>query len=68
MPPKLRHVGHLLCLPEYFEEIQAEIEQDEFRCLNLNVSVPAGQSSKKDLLPVLIWIHGKLFCTTQLGL
>jgi carboxylesterase type B len=36
-----------------------EVEQDEFRCLNLNVSLPDGLSSRKELLPVLIWIHGK---------
>ncbi|BFZ61681.1 hypothetical protein YB2330_002754 [Saitoella coloradoensis] len=36
-----------------------ELEQDEFGCLNINVSVPTGTSSTtKGLLPVLLFIHG----------
>lgn len=33
------------------------LKQDEFECLNLNITCPAGltQSSR---LPVMIWVHG----------
>lgn len=49
---------HLLRIPEELGKKQEE-GQDEFRCLNVNVSLPSGQSTTKELLPVLIWIHGK---------
>lgn len=58
-------VGHLLRLPEILEESQKEVKQDEFECLNLNVSVPARTTSTKDLLPVLIWIHGETLSTSK---
>ncbi|OBT53622.1 hypothetical protein VE04_05340 [Pseudogymnoascus sp. 24MN13] len=50
--------GHLLRIPEILDKGQEEVKQDEFECLNLNVSVPARTTSTKDLLPVLMWIHG----------
>ncbi|KAF9239318.1 Alpha/Beta hydrolase protein [Melanogaster broomeanus] len=31
--------------------------QDEFECLNLNITCPAGQNSQS-LLPVMVWVHG----------
>ncbi|KAH8101803.1 Alpha/Beta hydrolase protein [Cristinia sonorae] len=32
-------------------------EHDEFECLNLNITTPAGASSHSNL-PVMLWIHG----------
>ncbi|KAG1741475.1 Alpha/Beta hydrolase protein [Suillus paluster] len=32
-------------------------KQDEFECLNLNITCPAGHRSKLQL-PVMVWIHG----------
>jgi carboxylesterase type B len=52
-----------LRIPEELEEGRDEFEQDEFRCLNINVSVPLGHPSTMELLPVLIWIHGKVSFT-----
>jgi carboxylesterase type B len=57
--------GHLLRIPEILDEGEEEVKQDEFECLNLNVSVPARTTSTKDLLPVLIWIHGETLPTSQ---
>ncbi|KAF9226361.1 alpha/beta-hydrolase [Gyrodon lividus] len=31
--------------------------QDEFECLNLNITCPAGQNSESRL-PVMVWVHG----------
>ncbi|KAF4469114.1 carotenoid oxygenase [Fusarium albosuccineum] len=56
-------VGHLLRLPEKFSN--PKIDQDEFRCLNLNVSRPKDSDiADKGLLPVLVWIHGGSQCVT----
>lgn len=53
-------VGHLLRVPPHIEIARAE--EDEFRCLNLNVSRPAKEMVPGEaLLPVLVWIHGALF-------
>ncbi|KAJ5329656.1 Carboxylesterase type B [Penicillium brevicompactum] len=48
-------VRHLLRIPEDFE-IAPEAE-DEFECLNLEITCPANSSSAGPL-PVIIWIHG----------
>lgn len=49
-------VRHLLRIPEdYIIEEEAE---DEFECLNLDVTVPANTDSGQRL-PVFIWIYGK---------
>jgi carboxylesterase type B len=32
-------------------------KQDEFECLNLNITCPAGHHSESRL-PVMVWIHG----------
>ncbi|KAL6408580.1 Lipase 3, partial [Ilyonectria robusta] len=37
---------------------QHAYEFDEFRCLNLNVTCPAGGSTPPNGLPVVVWIHG----------
>ncbi|KAK0112960.1 hypothetical protein ONS95_014676 [Cadophora gregata] len=43
------------------------LEEDEFACLNLNISVPVNALPKptsndpKSLLPVMVWIHGGAF-------
>ncbi|KAL7269068.1 hypothetical protein RUND412_008280 [Rhizina undulata] len=37
--------------------------EDEFECLNLHVTVPAGMKEGDDV-PVLVWIHGGGFTTT----
>lgn len=47
---------HLLRIPEDFE-IKEEVE-DEFDCLNLDVTVPADVPSGQKL-PVLVWIYGE---------
>ncbi|CAG8360535.1 unnamed protein product [Penicillium salamii] len=49
-------VGHLLRIPEDFR-IEPEAE-DEFECLNLEVTCPASSSATGELLPVIVWIHG----------
>ena len=58
--PQCPQVGidprHLLRIPEDFE-IQSERE-DEFECLNLDVTCPSPRGSREKLLPVVIWIHG----------
>ncbi|TVY85850.1 Lipase [Lachnellula willkommii] len=46
---------HLLRVPEEVKSLEPKIDQDEFECLNLAITVPAG--SRKGL-PVMIWIHG----------
>ncbi|KAH7418100.1 Alpha/Beta hydrolase protein [Cadophora sp. MPI-SDFR-AT-0126] len=44
-----------------------DLEEDEFACLNLNISVPLDALPKpmignsKSLLPVMVWIHGGAF-------
>ncbi|GES66806.1 carboxylesterase [Aspergillus terreus] len=48
-------VRHLLRIPEDFE-LPKEPE-DEFECLNLEITRPSGASIKGPL-PVLVWIHG----------
>ena len=48
-------VKHLLRIPEDFA-IASEPE-DEFECLNLEITCPP-VSSGSDPLPVLVWIHG----------
>jgi len=50
-------VRHLLRIPEEFT-IAPEPE-DEFECLNLEITCPP-VSSVKEPLPVLVWIHGLL--------
>jgi carboxylesterase type B len=38
------------------------LEQDEFKCCNLNVSVPTGHSKDGTKgLPVMVWFHGGSF-------
>lgn len=56
-PQNYVDVGHLLRLPDE-DNTAFELEQDEFNCLNLNVSVPdeIGPTSR---LPVFVWIHGR---------
>jgi hypothetical protein len=49
-------VRHLLRIPEDFE-IEEEVE-DEFECLNLDVTIPADDVSSGQKLPVLVWIYG----------
>lgn len=48
-------VRHLLRIPEDFE-IAPEAE-DEFECLNLEITCPANSSSAGPL-PVIVWVHG----------
>ena len=43
------------------EEIpQQDLKQDEFGCLNLNITCPAGLTPRSRL-PVILWIHGYVF-------
>lgn len=53
-PQNRYDVGHLLRAPE--GDIFYDESEDEFKCLNLDVTVP--KDSKKGHLPVLLWIHG----------
>ena len=59
-------VRHLLRIPEDFA-IVPEAE-DEFECLNLEITCPP-VSSETVALPVLVWIHGGSqvvpFCSAQ---
>jgi carboxylesterase type B len=35
------------------------LEQDEFRCCNLNITIPTGERKESsDGLPVMVWFHG----------
>jgi hypothetical protein len=54
-------VGYLLRIPESLDENQEEVAEDEFQCLNLNVSVPGERKASEGLFPVLIWIYGTPF-------
>jgi len=39
-----------------------DLVQDEFKCTNLNVSVPTGDRKEGgNLLPVMVWFHGGSF-------
>lgn len=54
-PQNRYDIGHLLRAPEgniFYDETE-----DEFLCLNLDVTVPANTKSDARL-PVMIWIHG----------
>lgn len=48
-------VRHLLRIPEDFA--LPEEPEDEFECLNLEITRPANVSAPESL-PVLVWIHG----------
>jgi carboxylesterase type B len=50
-------VRHLLRIPEDFK-IEPEAE-DEFECLNLDITRPS-VSSTNGPLPVLVWIYGTM--------
>lgn len=48
---------HLLRIPE---DVQIpEEDEDEFKCLNLEITCPPVNETQEPL-PVLIWIHGKI--------
>lgn len=59
-------VRHLLRIPEDFA--LAPETEDEFECLNLEITCPP-VSSMTEALPVLVWIHGGsqvvTFCSAQ---
>ncbi|KAH8811611.1 carboxylesterase [Xylogone sp. PMI_703] len=59
-PQNYVEVEHMLRIPDLPGESPnpQRFEADEFKCLNLNVSVPAGEGRGNGLLPVLIWIYG----------
>lgn len=40
---------------------QQSLRQDEFECLNLNITCPAGLTPLSRL-PVMLWIHGLVVC------
>lgn len=42
---------------------QQDLRQDEFECLNLNITCPAGLTPLSRL-PVMLWIHGLVVCRT----
>lgn len=45
------------------------LKQNEFDCLNMNITVPAGLTSHSRV-PVMAWVHGYVlnFCLVRLGL
>lgn len=51
---------HLLRIPEQYEI--APEEEDEFACLNLEITCPP-LGEREGSLPILVWIHGKLALT-----
>jgi carboxylesterase type B len=55
-------VRHLLRIPEDVEI--PEEDEDEFKCLNLEITCPPLDQTKGSL-PVLIWIHGMGFDTVR---
>ncbi|KAH7108814.1 Alpha/Beta hydrolase protein [Dactylonectria macrodidyma] len=56
-------VGHLLRLPKHISS--PHIDQDEFKCLNLNISRPSqADIAGNGLLPMLVWVHGGSQCVT----
>ena len=53
-------VEHLLRLPPGI--VHPALEENEFKCLNLNITCPptgSGRPIEGNLLPVMIWIHGR---------
>ncbi|RFU32849.1 hypothetical protein B7463_g3521, partial [Scytalidium lignicola] len=59
-PQNYVEVEHMLRIPDLPGEtpVPQRFEEDEFKCLNLNVSAPSGEGRGKGLLPVLVWIYG----------
>lgn len=58
-PQNYVDVRHLLRIPE--EVKVEEAREDEFGCLNLDVTMPAretGDGAVEQAYPVLVWIHG----------
>jgi carboxylesterase type B len=55
-PQNKYDVGHLLRAPE--GDIFYDETEDEFNCLNLDITIPANTQSDDARLPVMIWIHG----------
>lgn len=42
-----------------------EVPEDEFACLNLDITMPSSYTNdtqSKEPLPVLVWIHGEWLC------
>ncbi|THW68769.1 carboxylesterase [Aureobasidium pullulans] len=54
-PQNKYDIGHLLRAPE--GDIFYDEAEDEFQCLNLDITIPADTPSDARL-PVMIWIHG----------
>lgn len=46
---------------------QQDLKQDEFECLNLNITCPAGLTPHS-CLPVMLWIHGLVYLSHHLSL
>jgi carboxylesterase type B len=55
-PQNKYDIGHLLRAPE--GDIFYDETEDEFQCLNLDITIPANTPSNDAQLPVMIWIHG----------
>lgn len=49
-------VGYLLRAPQ--GDVFYDDAEDEFECLNLDITVPDRGSAASGLLPVMVWIHG----------
>lgn len=60
--PQIRNTrleARLYGLPQEIIPEKEVLEENEFECLNLTVTVPAPSCrAKHDLLPVMVWIHG----------
>jgi Carboxylesterase family len=46
---------------------QQDLKQDEFECLNLNITCPSGMTPLS-CLPVMLWIHGLVVCPPTIHL
>ncbi|KAH6990071.1 Alpha/Beta hydrolase protein [Ilyonectria destructans] len=49
--------GHLLRIPR--DVVHPTEPEDEFKCLNLDVTIPKKYLFKGGRLPVMVWIHGE---------
>src|SRR5258705_11714555 len=54
---KLRTAEELLFGIPLVEFPVQELKQDEFGCLNLNITCPAGLTPDSNV-PVMLWVHG----------
>ncbi len=60
--PRCPQPAHVSTIPAVLK--RPDVQEDEFKCLNLNITVPVdalpklGHGEKQPLLPVMVWVHG----------